>query len=81
MDEEDSISVRCPLCGDEHVYALAVERSAVAYFKLPKDSVRVKFRRIFVCLATGKPFTATIALEARPGVKIRDVTVLDGSAK
>lgn len=50
---------RCPLCGKEHSYEVAVKRSTFEYVTKP---VPRQYDRLFTCPTTGNTFEAQITV-------------------
>lgn len=79
-NETEHLSVKCPLCQQEHRYRLAIDRSHVLY-NMTSDTLGSKkqafkrFRRIFTCPTKGEHFQATIKLEEAYGTVLNDVKV------
>jgi hypothetical protein len=79
-DENETIDLKCPLCGDMHNYELRVYRTMVMYQmtsqSFSEKAAMKRFRRLFSCVKDGQPFEAVIALPEPFGIIINDVSVV-----
>ena len=78
MPTEKSITIEnCPLCGSQHVYALAVDRSAVVALTEEKSETArtIEFTRLFTCPNKNATFQAKFILHDTPSDPIKSVTV------
>ena len=64
MGGGDEVTITCPLCGQDHVYPLSVQRSRSLGMATPDQaSARTRsFQRFFICPTKSARFKATLSL-------------------
>jgi hypothetical protein len=80
MADDDQITLTCPLCRNQHVYPIAVERSLALGLMTPdmEPTERVRpFVRLFTCPHKATQFQATFRLRETPLNEIKSVKVGD----
>jgi hypothetical protein len=76
--EDLQLTVRCPLCAEEHTYSLLVERSVTLGMLPPgltEPAVERRFVRLFTCPVRAARFEATLALTETAVDRIKRVEV------
>jgi hypothetical protein len=79
MAEEDTITVRCPLCHNEHRYELRVCRTTIMGLTFfggrPEAETKRHYDQAVLCPVTNERFVIPITLTDTPSTRIDEVTV------
>jgi hypothetical protein len=75
MAAMEQITLKCPLCSQEHEYPLTVERS-ISFGATQAGPVGLRsFVRLFTCPGTSAQFEATLTLSESALNRINDLSV------
>jgi hypothetical protein len=74
--ENQTLKLPCPLCENEHSYAIAITRSRIRYFMGEYGPwYDREFTRLFLCPSKGQKFEATFVLSEIREDKIEGIDV------